>query len=160
MSKNKKKTFCGSLNAIKLFIVLPGEPPGCFDVAASFSFHALGRHPSPFCEHPYSILYFQPSSSQSDLQIFLGFLTASTTDLRGNLLPQSHNIRSFGDLDGSKGNPSRIFLFSSSTSAVLSLTVSISPEAATRGGLWEKACTPATLLKNRLWHRCFPVNFA
>ena len=92
MSKNKKKTFCGSLNAIKLLIVLPGEPPGCFDVAASFSFHALGRHPSPFCEHPYSILYFQPSSSQSDLQIFLGFLTASTTDLRGNLLPQSHNI--------------------------------------------------------------------
>ena len=92
MSKNKKKAFCGSLNAIKLLIVLPGEPSGCFDVAASFSFHVLGRHPSPFCEHPYSILYFQPSSSQSDLQIFLGFLTASTTDLRGNLLPQSHNI--------------------------------------------------------------------
>ena len=29
------------------------------------------------------------------------------------------------------------------------------PEAATRGVLaW-----PSTLLKKRLWHRCFPVNF-
>ena len=31
-------------------------------------------------------------------------------------------------------------------------------EAATRGVLSQGA--PATLLKKRLWHRCFPVNFA
>ena len=43
----------------------------------------------------------------------------------------------------------------------------VSPEAATRGVLYEKvfleisrSCLrPATLLKKRLWHKCFPVNF-
>ena len=44
----------------------------------------------------------------------------------------------------------------------------VSPEAATRGVLYEKvfleisrSCLrPATLLKKRLWHKCFPVSFA
>ena len=43
----------------------------------------------------------------------------------------------------------------------------VSPEAATRGVLYEKvfleisrSCLrPATLLKKRLWHKCSPVNF-
>ena len=43
----------------------------------------------------------------------------------------------------------------------------VSPEAATRGVLYEKvfleisrSCLrPATLLRKRLWHKCFPVNF-
>ena len=53
--------------------------------------------------------------------------------------------------------------------------VNVQPEAATRGALWKKGfleisqnsqenvCVPAsflTLLKKRLWHRFFPVNFA
>ena len=33
----------------------------------------------------------------------------------------------------------------------------IPPEAATRGVLQSR---PATLLKKKLWHSCFPVNFA
>ena len=43
----------------------------------------------------------------------------------------------------------------------------VSPEAATRGVLYEKVfleisrsfLRPATLLKKRLWHKCSPVNF-
>ena len=50
--------------------------------------------------------------------------------------------------------------------------VNICPEAATRGVLWKKmlleisqnsqenTCARASFIKKRLWHRCFPVNFA
>ena len=37
----------------------------------------------------------------------------------------------------------------------------LNSEAATKGVLWEKIFSEVgTLLKKRLWHRCFPMNFA
>ena len=64
------------------------------------------------------ILYFQPSSSQSDSRHFhfnfsgLFFFTASATVLSGLDLPQAFfTLHSFAcDSDGGRNTPSRIFL--------------------------------------------------